>query len=81
VHHDQLAVAGGADVELQHVRALADRRAEREHRGRRQLVLAALVGHVEDAVVEPRVRGGRRGGGDEDEDGGGEQRPEHEGGR
>ena len=61
VHHDELAVGGPAHVELEHVRAGRDRAPERVQRVRRQLRLAALVGDVEDAVVEPRVGRGAAG--------------------
>ena len=47
VHDDDLAVLRHADVELEHVGAGAQRLAERVHRVRRELVLAALVGDVE----------------------------------
>jgi hypothetical protein len=58
VHHDQVSVRRGVHVQLEHVRARGDRLAERIHRVRGELVLAALVGHVHERFPEPRVLGG-----------------------
>ena len=72
VHDDDLVVLRHADVELEHVGAGAQRVPEREHRVRRELVLAALMGDVQRAVLlDPRV-GRLRGGDGQDRGGGGD---------
>ena len=64
VHDDHLVVPGRADVELEHVGARAHRLAERVQRVRGELVLSALVGDVQRAVLlDPGVGGGRGRGG------------------
>ena len=62
VRDDDLPVPGDADVELEHVGARADRALEGVERVRRELVLAALVGDVEDSFLQPGVGLGVGGG-------------------
>src|SRR4029453_3129334 len=65
VHHDDLAVAGHAHVELEHVGARAHRLAEGVHRVGRELVLTALMGDVGRRLrLDPAVGGLGRGGRD-----------------
>ena len=66
---DDLAVLRHPDVELEHVGAGLDRALERVQRVRGELVLAALVGDVEDALLEPGVVGRRGGGGEHQREG------------
>ena len=66
VQHHHLVVLGHADVQLQHVRARPHGLLEGVHRVGRELVLAALVGDVQRALLDPAVavrgaRGGRDG--------------------
>jgi hypothetical protein len=61
VHDHDLSVLRHADVELEHVRAGAQRLAKGVHRVGRELVLAALMGDVErGALLDPGI-GGLRG--------------------
>ena len=63
VEHDELAVGGRVDVDLEHVGAEPQRPLVGVHRVRGHLVLAALMGDVERPQPEPvgRRRGGRGG--------------------
>ena len=79
VHHHVLAVLGDVHVELEHVGADRQRALVGEHRVRRELALAALVGDVHLAPLEPRVVGGGRRGGQHQEQGEGQQSASHEG--
>ena len=59
MHDHDVLVLGHADVELEHVGAGVHGLVERVERVGRELVLAALVGDVEDAHLQPGIVGSR----------------------